>query len=153
MAKLNKSLKIIEDSLYDIMADDTVRKEFNDAFNSTPKGLYYDVDEMFEVAVHNALSKLFKEFTMEDKITEMKESKKMNIADFNSLCHRILDEWAVFSCHEDKKTKELVLRIACEEDEANNIAKTLEKEGFITDVRLITDKYDSWRGCYDIYCI
>ena len=66
MAKLNKSLKIIEDSLYDIMADDTVRKEFNDAFNSTPKGLYYDVDEMFEVAVHNALSKLFKEFTMED---------------------------------------------------------------------------------------
>ncbi len=63
---LKKSYKIIEDGLYDIMANDTVREEFNDIFNAMGKGVYRSVDEMFEVSVHNILNNLFREFTMED---------------------------------------------------------------------------------------
>ena len=57
-----KSLKIIERALLDLIHDDTIQEEFNMAFEDN--GIYDSVDDMFEVSVHNVLSKLLKEHTI-----------------------------------------------------------------------------------------
>ena len=62
---LDKSFKIIDNALIDIMSNNTVRKEFNEYFN---KGASYrNIDEFFEVQVHNRLYKLLEQFTMKDE--------------------------------------------------------------------------------------
>lgn len=61
---LDKSFKIIDNGLIDIMSNETVRKEFNKCFR---KGAYRNVDEFFEVQVHNRLYKLLEQFTMKDE--------------------------------------------------------------------------------------
>ena len=62
---LDKSFKIIDNALIDIMSNNTVRKEFNEYFNKGSS--YRNIDEFFEVQVHNRLYKLLEQFTMKDE--------------------------------------------------------------------------------------
>ena len=82
-----------------------------------------------------------------------KNTKPMSYKDFCGLCYKIArDNFDNYFVSLHKKNNSYVMRVACEENEANEYAKILEKYGFNTDVKLITDMSTPYRGGYDILC-
>lgn len=61
---VKKSLGIIRHALMELINDDTIQEEFNDAFDEQ-SGIYDSVDDMFEVCVHNILNDVLKENTIQ----------------------------------------------------------------------------------------
>ena len=59
---VKKSLEIIRRKLMELIKDDTIQEEFNDAWEIN--GIYDSVDDLFETSVHNVLHDLLKDNTV-----------------------------------------------------------------------------------------